>query len=179
MNTLNSNNYDDTLDFLNYCSSFKNVEKINFNPIKILHKSYENLRLTKEMVVYVNNVISEFSKTNPLKVRSYYSFHTEKIMNCCAGITSLSINYNGAVAGCIFGASMDDSDFIVGNIMKSDIEDLWNERSNWGKVFIENANECRNCGFFGKRCTGLCKIELKITSQNEAEYSYLCRLQNA
>ena len=51
MNTLNSQNYLNVEQFIEYCNRQNKIQKINFNPIKILHNSYQNMELTKKCYV--------------------------------------------------------------------------------------------------------------------------------
>lgn len=173
MNTLNSSNYLNAQEFLLHCSRYENVVKINFNPIKILHNSYSNLALTKEMIQYVNEAVNEFRKNYSLEVRTYYNFYAEKIMNCSAGISSVAIDYNGDISGCIFGSSLDAPELIAGNIKEKEFEEIWNDESRWDIFTKINSDKCNNCNCQYEKCTGLCKIEMKLNSINKVE-EFLC-----
>lgn len=173
MNTLNATNYMDVGNFLEYCSGFDNVIKVNFNPIKILHESYSELALTKNMLNDANKEICNFINNNKLKARSYYNCYSDVVMNCSAAKNSIAIDTNGDVSGCIFGSSVDKDIFIVGNIFKENLEDMWKDNNRW-KIFDNVSDEqCSQCKNVNK-CTHICSIENYLVRKSSNKYEYLC-----
>lgn len=175
MNTLNAKNYINTQQFIEYCIKEEKVKKINFNPIKILHNSYQEMELTSEMLSFVNRKIGEYKKKCDLNMRSYYNSEEEVIMNCTAGKTSFAIDLNGDVSGCIFGSSICAEKFVVGNVFREKIVDIWEDEKRWD-IFINSADSiCEACFQFGKRCSGICCIEKYLAKTRMADC--LCKMR--
>ena len=175
MNTLNSQNYLNVEQFIEYCNRQNKIQKINFNPIKILHNSYQNMELTKEMLCFVNKKINEKKEMCNMRMRSYYNLQDEIVMKCTAGISSMAIDSNGDVSGCIFGTSVCEAKYVMGNIFKEKIMDIWKDKQRWSVFFETSDSVCESCCNFGKKCTGLCCIEKYIVENRMG--NYLCGMR--
>lgn len=176
MNTLHAQNYQNVSSFLSYCSHFGNVTKVNFNPIKILHESYSDLALTKNMLDEVNRKIAVFTVSSSLKVRSYYNCYSDVVMNCNAGENSIAIDINGDVSGCIFGSSVDRDVFVIGNLWEENLKDMWEDRKRWtmfDKTSDESCSRCSNVN----QCTHICSMEHYFVKKSENEGAYLCAMR--
>lgn len=175
MNTLSLNNYDNVEEFIHFCNNEQKIEKVNFNPIKILHNSYRHLELNSEILCSVNKKINEHKKNIRINTRSYYDHNTNSIMNCGAGRTSIAIDINGDVSGCIFGTSVSPDKFVVGNIFKEKLLNMWQDKSRWNIFLNCSDSVCKECPQLGEKCTGICCIEEYLVTNKEGKY--LCKLR--
>ena len=129
----------------------------------------KRLMLTKEdfyaTALFIASTRRNYSiKEIPIIGAHCFGYHSKILPNhainpnwkgCQAGITSIGIQSDGGVKGCL----LLPEDFVQGNIKEKNLYDIWNDKNFCS--FIRNfeigdlKGECMNCKF-GKKCKGGC-----------------------
>jgi len=127
---------------------------------------------TKELPIIGSHCFGYYSKK--LRNAMVFPWH-----GCQAGISTIGIQSNGEIKGCL---SL-PSELIEGNIRKNSISEIWNGPNfcSYNRNFKKSAltNNCVDCKF-GKKCRGGCmSVSLGVTGKSNGDPYCLNLIENS
>jgi len=90
---------------------------------------------------------------------------------CNAGVTSMTISYDGAVRPC------SHLDISYGNLLKEDLPSIWSRMDSW-REGSQVPQECRVCPLLSV-CGGGCRAEAKAVAGNVSDLDPYCSVEKA
>lgn len=183
--TINQFNVDYTKEFLDYCNQLK-VNSVKIGSIMPTGEAAKNhlLPFTPfkywELSEFINNYKSKvnyeiISNFNFSFIYNNNSPVRRKSKGCGAGNELVAVDFEGNVYPCSYAKL---PVFFMGNLHKTSLERIYNNRSTPFQQLHKINNTCIKCDYYQELCSGGCRVLSYLMKNDFFDIDPLCPLYN-